>query len=250
MGSLACSRIDCLESSLPLLLLCRLTKREDRYTIRLSFTFLVSRPSSSRLDIGSSPPRRVRTTRSLALRLFSSGTSRQQTTLKKAVHSSSYLPKFRTPNRSIFEAFGRGDSRALRALLSFDLPSLPEPSPLLPFLSSMPSSSSQNVVVIGGGGEQQSFVALELVHRPPFPRSSLHSVIGCTSALILAQRGYNVTLVARDLPGDLSQDASSMFAGANWHPVCKGRRAAPFRFAASPHLQRTDHSLTPPKLSS
>ncbi|KAL7413857.1 FAD dependent oxidoreductase [Mrakia frigida] len=59
----------------------------------------------------------------------------------------------------------------------------------------MPSSSPSNKVVVIGGG-----------------------VIGCTSALILAQRGYSVTLVARDLPGDLSQDACSLFAGANWHP--------------------------------
>ncbi|KAL7409162.1 FAD dependent oxidoreductase [Mrakia frigida] len=55
------------------------------------------------------------------------------------------------------------------------------------------SFSSQKVVVIGGG------------------------VVGCTSALILAQRGYDVTLVARDLPGDQSQGWASPWAGANWH---------------------------------
>lgn len=43
----------------------------------------------------------------------------------------------------------------------------------------------------------------------PFP-----PVIGCTSALELSQRGYNVTLVARDLPTDIkSQAFASPWAG-------------------------------------
>ncbi|CED84830.1 D-aspartate oxidase [Phaffia rhodozyma] len=54
---------------------------------------------------------------------------------------------------------------------------------------------SKTVVVLGGG------------------------VIGCTTALILAEKGYDVAIVARDLPTDaLSQSFASPWAGANWHP--------------------------------
>ncbi|KAK4689132.1 D-amino-acid oxidase, partial [Tremellales sp. Uapishka_1] len=44
-------------------------------------------------------------------------------------------------------------------------------------------------------------------------------VIGLTIALLLARRGYEVGVMARDLPSDvLSQDWSSPWAGANWCP--------------------------------
>ncbi|CED84920.1 D-aspartate oxidase [Phaffia rhodozyma] len=43
-------------------------------------------------------------------------------------------------------------------------------------------------------------------------------VLGCTSALCLSKEGYEVTIVARDLPTDLdSQGFASPWAGANWH---------------------------------
>ncbi|SCV69635.1 BQ2448_2655 [Microbotryum intermedium] len=57
------------------------------------------------------------------------------------------------------------------------------------------TSSDKQVVVIGAG------------------------VIGLTSALVLAQSNHNVTLVARDLPSDVSSQAfASPWAGANWCP--------------------------------
>ncbi|KAL7421416.1 hypothetical protein Q5752_004301 [Cryptotrichosporon argae] len=45
-------------------------------------------------------------------------------------------------------------------------------------------------------------------------------VVGLTSALVLARRGYRVEVVARELPGvsDASQDWASPWAGANWTP--------------------------------
>ena len=166
MGSLASSRIGCLESSLPLLLLCRLTKREDRYTIRLSFTFLVSRPSSSRLDIGSSPPRRVRTTRSLALRLFSSGTSRQQTTFKKLYTPALIFPSFELridPSSKPLAAATRARFELFSALTS-----LLSPNHHLFFLSSLPcplqalrtSSSSEEEVSSSPSSLWSSFTDL------------------------------------------------------------------------------------------
>lgn len=48
--------------------------------------------------------------------------------------------------------------------------------------------------------------------------SSFRSVIGLTSALVLAEAGYFVSIVARDLPEDsTSQGFASPWAGANWH---------------------------------
>ncbi|KAL8283777.1 hypothetical protein RQP46_005209 [Phenoliferia psychrophenolica] len=58
-----------------------------------------------------------------------------------------------------------------------------------------PSGSAQRVVVIGAG------------------------VIGLTSALVLAEAGFAVKIVARDLPEDsYSQGFASPWAGANWCP--------------------------------
>lgn len=42
-------------------------------------------------------------------------------------------------------------------------------------------------------------------------------MIGLTSALVLAEAGYSVHVVARDLPEDTSQQFASPWAGANWH---------------------------------
>lgn len=43
-------------------------------------------------------------------------------------------------------------------------------------------------------------------------------VIGLTAALVLAEAGYSVRIVARDLPEDsTSQQFASPWAGANWH---------------------------------
>src|SRR5258708_15768515 len=51
-------------------------------------------------------------------------------------------------------------------------------------------------------------------------QSRLHIlVIGLTCALRLAESGFDVDIVARDLPADLdSQQFASPWAGANWHP--------------------------------
>lgn len=47
----------------------------------------------------------------------------------------------------------------------------------------------------------------------------LRIVIGLTIALVLAEAGYAVTIVARDLPEDTnSPDFASPWAGADWHP--------------------------------
>ncbi|KAF9518107.1 hypothetical protein BS47DRAFT_1482838 [Hydnum rufescens UP504] len=46
-------------------------------------------------------------------------------------------------------------------------------------------------------------------------------VIGLTAALRLAESGYSVSIVARDLPSDSnSQQFASPWAGANWHSFC------------------------------
>ncbi|KAL1405782.1 D-amino acid oxidase [Vanrija albida] len=50
-------------------------------------------------------------------------------------------------------------------------------------------------------------------------------VIGLTTALILARRGYKVHVVAKNLPEDeLDQDWSSPWAGANWCPFSSEER--------------------------
>jgi hypothetical protein len=46
-------------------------------------------------------------------------------------------------------------------------------------------------------------------------------VIGLTAAVRLAESGYSVSIVARDLPSDSnSQQFASPWAGANWHSFC------------------------------
>lgn len=48
----------------------------------------------------------------------------------------------------------------------------------------------------------------------------LSTVIGLTCALVLAEAGYSVNVVARDLPDDsTSQQFASPWAGASWHPA-------------------------------
>lgn len=55
-------------------------------------------------------------------------------------------------------------------------------------------------------------------------------VIGLTIAHILSfdqSNEYNVTIIARDMPGDLdmdSQEWASPWAGANWTPMAMGER--------------------------
>ena len=69
-------------------------------------------------------------------------------------------------------------------------------------------AEQDEIVVVGSGG------ALRMLRRQLIDAAHIvHSVIGLTTALILARRGLRVKIIARDLPSDVkSQDFASPWA--------------------------------------
>ncbi|KAK4998309.1 D-amino acid oxidase, partial [Elasticomyces elasticus] len=65
-------------------------------------------------------------------------------------------------------------------------------------------------------------------------------VIGLTTAMLLSRKpGYNVTLVAKHMPGDYDIEYASPWAGANYFPFGKeGTRSATFERESWPELSR------------